>query len=90
MRRRYYRDRHGVLRHRAGNRKVRSDYGMPKPHPHNCKHCEIVRAFREDRAVQLEAQGGWRNAESAVYTHTFFEFQAMWYAHEAARNREAA
>jgi hypothetical protein len=76
--RRHYTDRDGVLRHVGTGRKVRSDYGMAKPHPAGCLHCAVVAAWREQADIEHEAAGGWRN-EDFRPSVGFFEFQANYY-----------
>lgn len=72
-------------------RKTRSDKGKRKPHPRHCRHYEMVRAFWEQRDIEIEEQGGWRN-ERPLFQHTasLIEWQAHYYRHEQARETEAA
>jgi hypothetical protein len=81
MRKSYYLDSEGVLRHRVTRRKVRSDYGTHRPHPRHCRHCQMVDAYRDYAAVEIERQGGFRN-ESAKPRLGLIEFQAQYYREE--------
>lgn len=76
---RTYTDENGIERHVGSNRKVRSDKGLPKPHPAGCRHCKVVDEWRGMVEVEREAAGGWRN-EWFRPSVTFFEFQAAYYA----------
>lgn len=84
MRNRTYTDTHGVLRHRASNRKVRSDKGIHRYHPRNCRHCAMVEAYREYAAAEIELQGGFRN-EYARPSLNLIQFQAQYYREEQLR-----
>lgn len=81
MRNGTYTDTDGIERHVGSNRKVRSDKGLPKPHPAHCRHCKVVDAYREQVELEREAAGGWRN-EWFRPSVTFFDFQAAWYREE--------
>lgn len=81
MRRRYYRDRHGVLRHRGTRRRVRSDYGTTRPHPHSCAHCAMVAAWWAQTEAERAWSGGWRN-ETFRPSQTFGEWLGQYYRHQ--------
>jgi len=74
-----YYDRAGVLRHRRGRgRKVRSDRGVPRAHPHGCAHCAMVDAWRAQAEAERAWQGGWRN-ETFTPSRSFGEWLHIYY-----------
>lgn len=48
-----------------------------RPHPPGCRHCENVQAYRDMRAAQIEANGGWRNETAHVGCITFKQWLIM-------------
>lgn len=70
-------------------RKTRKDKGTRKPHPAHCQHCVMVREYREERARQIEARGGFRNENAHIGAVTFKEWLIVYYREQRAM-REAA
>ena len=79
-----YRDRHGVLRRRVTNRRVRRDYRLPRAHPAGCAHCAMVAAWRDQVAAERERAGGWRNETFRPAT-PFGEWLRIYYREQRAR-----
>lgn len=71
-------------------RKTRKDKGTRKPHPRTCRHCEMVREYREERERQIAARGGFRNETAHHGVVTFKEWLIMYYREQRCRELEAA
>lgn len=80
---RHYLDRDNVLRHRGTGRKVRSDYGTTRAHPHSCAHCAMVAAWWVQTEAERARCGGWRN-ERFKPTVDFGQWLATYYREAAA------